>query len=57
KSQVGEPAAIVWHRPFDADKNHRVLPAAGLSQSGRRTMQKGRLSGQSEDFSRRWWGK
>ena len=52
-----EAAAIAWHMPFDDDQYHRLLSAAGLSKSWTRTMQKRRLSGKIEDFSRRLWGK
>ena len=54
---VQEAAAIAWHMPFDDDQYHRLLSAAGLSKSWTRTMQKRRLSGKIEDFSRRLWGK
>ncbi|HIB9672481.1 TPA: MOSC domain-containing protein [Escherichia coli] len=54
---VQEAAAIAWHMPFDDDQYHRLLSAAGLSKSWTRTMQKRRLSGKLEDFSRRLWGK
>ncbi|HHZ3217311.1 TPA: MOSC domain-containing protein [Escherichia coli] len=54
---VQEAAAIAWHMPFDDDQYHRLLSAAGLSKSWARTMQKRRLSGKIEDFSRRLWGK
>ena len=54
---VQEAAAIAWHMPFDDEQYHRLLSAAGLSKSWTRTMQKRRLSGKIEDFSRRLWGK
>ncbi|EJX9071075.1 TPA: 6-N-hydroxylaminopurine resistance protein [Escherichia coli] len=54
---VQEAAAIAWHMPFDDDQYHRLLSVAGLSKSWTRTMQKRRLSGKIEDFSRRLWGK
>ncbi|EHT4055621.1 6-N-hydroxylaminopurine resistance protein [Escherichia coli] len=54
---VQEAAAIAWHMPFDDDQYHRLLSVAGLSKRWTRTMQKRRLSGKIEDFSRRLWGK
>ena len=54
---VSEAAAIAWHLPFDDEQYHRLLGAAGLSVSWSRTMQKRRLSGQIEDYSRRLSGK
>ncbi|ADO50580.1 6-hydroxyaminopurine reductase [[Enterobacter] lignolyticus] len=54
---VYEAAAIAWHMPFDDDRYHRLLSAAGLSVSWARTMQKRRISGVIEDNSRRLWGK
>jgi MOSC domain-containing protein YiiM len=54
---VAEAIAIAWHMPFDDEQYHRLLSAAGLSTSWTRTMQKRRLSGQTEDNSRRLFGK
>lgn len=54
---VKEAAAIAWHMPFDDEQCHRLLSAAGLSASWTKTMQKRRLSGKTESFSRRLWGR
>lgn len=54
---VKEAAAIAWHMPFDDEQYHRLLSAAGLSSSWAKTMQKRRLSGKIESFSRRLWGR
>lgn len=54
---VKEAAAIAWHMPFDDEQYHRLLSAAGLSASWAKTMQKRRLSGKIESFSRRLWGR
>ncbi|MEB5924292.1 6-hydroxyaminopurine reductase [Franconibacter pulveris 1160] len=54
---VKEAAAIAWHTPFDDEQYHRLLSAAGLSASWAKTMQKRRLSGKIESFSRRLWGR
>ncbi len=54
---VHDAAVIAWHMPFDDDQYHRLLSASGLSVSWTRTLQKRRLSGSIEDFSRRLWGK
>lgn len=53
---IRDAAAIAWHMPFDDDQYHRLLSAPGLSVSWTRTMQKRRISGQIEDYSRRLWG-
>jgi MOSC domain-containing protein YiiM len=53
---VGDAAAIAWHTPFDDEQCLRLLGAAGLSASWTRTLQKRRLEGKVEDFSRRLWG-
>ncbi|HKT98576.1 MAG TPA: 6-hydroxyaminopurine reductase [Paraburkholderia sp.] len=53
---VREAAAIAWHTAFDDEQYRRLLGAAGLSASWTRTLQKRRLSGEIEDFSRRLWG-
>ncbi|TDG23439.1 6-N-hydroxylaminopurine resistance protein [Paraburkholderia silviterrae] len=53
---VLDAAAIAWHLPFDDAQYRRLLGAAGLSTSWTRTLQKRRLSGEIEDFSRRLWG-
>ena len=54
---VREAAAIAWHQPFDDEQYHRLLSAAGLSASWSKTMQKRRLGGKIESFSRRLWGR
>jgi MOSC domain-containing protein YiiM len=51
-----DAAAIAWHMPFNDEQSLRLLGAAGLSASWTRTLQKRRLSGKIEDFSRRLWG-
>lgn len=53
---IRDAAAIAWHMPFDDEQYHRLLSAAGLSVSWTRTLQKRRISGQIEDYSRRLWG-
>lgn len=53
---VYDAAAIAWHIPFDDEQYHRLLSAAGLSVSWIRTMQKRRLNGHIEDYSKRLWG-
>ncbi|HFZ8996634.1 TPA: 6-hydroxyaminopurine reductase [Citrobacter freundii] len=53
---VYEAAAIAWHMPFDDEQYHRLLSAAGLSVSWIKTMQKRRLNGKIEDYSKRLWG-
>ncbi len=54
---VYQAAAIAWHMPFDDEQYHLLLSAAGLSASWTNTLQKRRLTGKIEDFSRRLWGK
>lgn len=54
---VYDAAAIAWHLPFDDDEYYRLLSAAGLAVSWTKTMQKRRISGKIEDFSRRLFGK
>lgn len=54
---VYDAAAIAWHLPFDDDEYHRLLSAAGLAVSWTKTMQKRRISGKIEGFSRRLFGK
>ncbi|NLP65780.1 6-hydroxyaminopurine reductase [Paraburkholderia sacchari] len=51
-----DAASIAWRSPFSDEQCLRLLSAAGLSASWTRTMQKRRLSGEIEDFSRRLWG-
>lgn len=51
-----DAASIAWHSPFSDGQCLRLLGAAGLSASWTRTLQKRRLSGEIEGFSRRLWG-
>ncbi|MFX1676720.1 6-hydroxyaminopurine reductase [Paraburkholderia sp. A2WS-5] len=51
-----DAAAIAWHSPFNDEQCLRLLSAAGLSASWTRTLQRRRVSGKIEDFSRRLWG-
>lgn len=54
---VHEAAAIAWHMPFDDEQYHRLMSAAGLSSSWTKTMQKRRISGKTESFARRLFGR
>lgn len=54
---VYQAAAIAWHMPFDDEQYHALLATPGLSASWTQTLQKRRLTGKIEDFSRRLWGK
>ncbi|MBK4715041.1 MULTISPECIES: 6-hydroxyaminopurine reductase [Tenebrionibacter/Tenebrionicola group] len=53
---VYDAAAIAWHLPFDDEQYHRLLSAAGLSAGWTKTLQKRRISGKIESFTRRLFG-